>query len=120
MSLYEQLGGDPAISAALDRFYGKVLADPTVSVYFERVDVERVKAAQRAFLAMAFGGPNNYGGRDLRTAHAATRARGLDEKDYEAFMTHFRDTLVELGVAEPQIAEVMAIADTGKDDVLGR
>lgn len=120
MSLYEQLGGDGSISAALDHFYGKVLADPTVSIYFEHVDVERVKARQRDFLAMAFGGPNDYHGRDLRAAHARARAHGLDEEAYETFMGHFRDTLTELGVAEPQIEEVMAIADTGKDDVLGR
>lgn len=120
MSLYDQLGGAPAISVALDRFYEKVLADPVVSVYFDRVDVDRVKERQRAFLAMAFGGPDDYQGRDLRTAHAAPRARGLDEPGYEVFMGYFRDTLAELGVAEPQIDEAMAIADTGKDDVLGR
>lgn len=120
MSLYDQLGGGPAISAALDRFYDKVLADPTVNVYFHRVDVDRVKARQQAFLAMAFGGPDEYEGRDLRAAHAAARSRGLDEHGYDVFMGHFRDTLAELGVAAPQIDEVMAIADTGKDDVLGR
>jgi hemoglobin len=120
VSLYDQLGGDAAIAAALERFYEKVLADPTVSVFFDHVDVGRVKEQQRTFLAMAFGGPARYEGRDLRAAHAAPRARGLDEEGYEVFMGHFRDTLVELGVAGPQIAEVMAIADTGKDDVLGR
>ncbi len=35
-------------------------------------------------------------------------------------MGHFEDTLVELGVPDPQVAEVMAIADTGKAEVLGR
>lgn len=120
MSLYEQLGGDAAISAALDRFYEKVLGDPTVSVFFDRVDVDRVKERQRSFLAVAFGGPGTYRGRDLRTAHAASRARGLGPEQYEAFMGHFQATLEELGVPGPQIAEVMAIADTGRDDVLDR
>jgi hemoglobin len=120
MSLYDQLGGDTAISAALERFYEKVLADPTVSVFFERVDVARLKERQRSFFALAFGGPGTYEGRDLRVAHAAARARGLGEQQYEVFMGHFRDTLEELGVPEPQVTEVMAIADTGKDEVLGR
>jgi hypothetical protein len=35
-------------------------------------------------------------------------------------MGHFRTTLEQLGVDEPKVAEVMAIADTGKNDVLGR
>ncbi len=120
MSLYETLGGDEAIAAALDHFYVKVLADGRVSPYFENVDVERVKERQREFLAMAFGGPNDYAGRDLRTAHTRARNRGLDEEGYEVFMGHFRDTLTEFGVDGDVIAEVMAIADTGKDDVLGR
>jgi hemoglobin len=120
MSLYTRLGGDEAISAALDRFYVKVLDDPQVSHYFAGVDVERVKRRQRSFLAMAFGGPNDYQGRDLRTAHTRARRRGLDEDGYDTFMGHFRDTLEEFGVDDGAIAEVMAIADTGKDDVLGR
>jgi hemoglobin len=120
MSLYNDLGGDDAIKAALDRFYVKVLDDPRVSVYFDGLDVDRIKAKQLDFLAMAFGGPNRYDGRDLRRAHSLPRERGLDEEGYQVFMGHFRDTLDELDVPEPTIAEVMAIADTGKDDVLGR
>lgn len=120
MSLYDQLGGDAAITAALDRFYDKVLADPAVSLFFDDVDVDRVKRHQAAFLAMALGGSAEYQGRTLKAAHAAPRAKGLDEERYEVFMGHFEDTLVELGVPDPQVAEVMAIADTGKDDVLGR
>lgn len=120
MALYHDLGGDAAIALALDRFYDKVLADPQVSVYFEQVDVARVKAGQQDFLAMAFGGPDRYTGRDLRAVHAGARANGLDETGYEVFMEHFRTTLGELGVDEGRIAEVMAIAHTGKDDVLGR
>jgi hemoglobin len=120
MSLYDDLGGDDAISAALDQFYVKVLDDPRVSVYFDGLDVERIKAKQLDFLAMAFGGPDRYNGRDLRTAHHLPRERGLDEEGYQVFMGHFRTTLEQLGVDEPKVAEVMAIADTGKDDVLGR
>jgi hemoglobin len=120
MSLYTDLGGDEAITAALDRFYEKVLADPEVRGFFDDVNVDRVKAKQRDFLAMAFGGPDRYDGRDLRRAHASARAKGLDEPRYKVFMGHFRATLEEFGVEQSLIEQVMAIADTGKDDVLGR
>lgn len=120
MALYEELGGDEAITVALDRFYEKVLADPKVSIYFEDVDVDRVKRHQRAFLAMAFGGPNTYQGRTLEAAHRSARERGLDEDGYEVFMGHFHDTLEELGVDAAKIDDVMAIAHTGKNDVLAR
>ena len=62
MALYEELGGEAAISAALDRFYPKFLADPMMSPYFKDVDMVRLKGMAEAFLAMAVGGPNNYTG----------------------------------------------------------
>jgi hemoglobin len=114
MSLHAELGGDEAIALALDRFYEKVLADARVSGYFDGLDLERLKSRQRDFLAMAFGGPDRYDGRDLRAAHARPRQLGLDDQDYDVFMGHFHDTLAELGVPGDKIQEVMAIAHTAR------
>lgn len=119
MSLHADLGGDEAIVMALDRFYEKVLTDARLSPFFDGLNVDRIKARQKDFLAMAFGGPNRYEGRNLHDAHGRARQQGLDEEGYDAFMSHFRDTLEELGVPKTKIEEVMAIAHTGKDDVLG-
>lgn len=121
MSLYEELGGAPAIKAALDHFYDKkVLTDDRISGYFERVNVENLKQIQASFFAMALGGPNEYAGRDIKTAHELPRRQGLNEEHYQVFMDHFADTLTEFGVPQAKIDEVMAIADTGKDEVLDR
>lgn len=120
MSLYEDLGGDPAVQMALDHFYRKVMDDSRVNRYFQDVPLDELKGKQRTFLTMAFGGPNAYDGRDLRAGHAGPRARGLDEEGFEVFMAHFRATLEELGVGEDHVAEVMAIAYSGRDDVLNR
>lgn len=120
MSLYDDLGGPPAIAAALDHFYDRVLADERINGYFARVNIDRLKSTQAAFFAMALGGGGEYGGRDLRKAHALPRKQGLDEEHYDVFMGHFEETLAGLGVPGPMIAEVMAIAHTGKDDVLDR
>jgi hemoglobin len=118
MSLYTDLGGAPAIAGALDHFYEKVLADDRISGYFTSVKLDRLKKRQASFLAMALGGPNEYSGLDLRSAHELPRSQGLDEEHYHVFMGHFEDTLAELGVPEAMIDEVMAIAHTGKEDVL--
>lgn len=74
ISLYDRLGGAPAIQAATELFYRKVSADPLLSYYFDEVDMDRQVAKQTAFLTMALGGPNEYCGRDLRNAHAACPA----------------------------------------------
>jgi hemoglobin len=120
MSLYREIGGEQAIQTALDRFYEKVLVDPRLSGFFEGLDVERVKRRQKAFLTMAFGGPNHYDGRDLRTAHRRAVERGLTEVVYEVFMGHFRTTLEELDVPRPKIQQIMEIAEGGRHDVLNR
>jgi hemoglobin len=120
MSLYQELGGAAALQMALDHFYKKVLADPRLSGYFDDVSLDQLKVKQRAFFAMAFGGPNEYEGRGLRAAHARSRRAGLDEAHFELFMGHFRSTLEELGVGEDHVSQVMEIAYSGKDDVLAR
>ncbi len=40
-SLYERLGGEPAVNAAVDIFYRKVLADTRISRFFETADMEK-------------------------------------------------------------------------------
>ena len=56
-TLYEQLGGQPAVDAAVDLFYRKVLTDDRISRFFVDVDMDKQIAKQKAFLTMVFGGP---------------------------------------------------------------
>src|SRR5687767_4017886 len=83
-TLFNQLGGAAAVDAAVDIFYRKVLIDDRVSHFFDAVDMDRQRAKQKAFLTMAFGGPNNYAGRDLRTGHAHLVTMGLDDSHVNA------------------------------------
>jgi hemoglobin len=55
-SVYDEIGGADSVSAAVQHFYEKVLADPTLASYFEGIDVPKLKAHQRAFIAAALGG----------------------------------------------------------------
>ena len=116
-SLYERLGGEAAVNAAVDIFYRKVLADDRISHFFDTVDMETQAAKQKAFLTMAFGGPNNYTGKDLREGHKHMK---LDDTHFDAVVENLAATLTELGVPESDIAEVAGIADSVKDDVLNR
>ncbi len=118
MSLYRQLGGGEAIQVALDLFYGKVMADPRVSGFFDGMDMERIKLKQMAFLTMAFGGPDAYDGRTLRAAHRRPLEQGLDEKRFEIYMDLFRETLDELGVPDELAGQVMDVACGHRGDVL--
>ena len=41
MSLYDQIGGDAAVNAAVDIFYRKVLSDDRIKQFFDGVDMDR-------------------------------------------------------------------------------
>ena len=114
-TLYDKLGGEAAVNEAVDIFYRKVLSDPTISGFFDSVDMDDQAAKQKAFLTMAFGGPNGYSGKALREAH-----QGMDLTDdhFNAVAGHLQGTLEELNVPEDLIGEVMSIAASTHDDVL--
>jgi len=69
-TLYERIGGEPAVNAAVELFYRKVLGDYRINRFFNNSDMDTQIAKQKAFFTMAFGGPNNYTGKDMRNAHA--------------------------------------------------
>lgn len=115
-TLYERIGGEAAVDLAVDVFYRKVLADSRISQYFDSVDMDRQRAKQKAFLTFAFGGPNAYTGREMRTVHAGMK---LTPADFDAVMENLGATLKELKVPDELIAEAAGIALSVKDDVLG-
>ena len=119
-SLYDRLGGDAAVNAAVDIFYRKVLGDPFVTPFFEGVDMAKQANKQKAFLTLAFGGPNSYSGKDMREGHKHLVKQGLNEAHFEHILVHLRSTLAELGVAEALIQEVAAVAESTRADVLDR
>ncbi|TAL45212.1 MAG: group 1 truncated hemoglobin [Methylovulum sp.] len=119
-TLFEQLGGAAAVDAAVDIFYRKVLADYRINRFFDNVDMEQQAAKQKAFLTMAFGGPHNYTGEDMRKGHERLVRMGLDDSHFDAVMEHLGGTLQELNVPEALIAQVAAIAESTRNDVLGR
>lgn len=119
-SLYDQLGGEAAVDAAVDIFYRRVLNDHRINRFFDNVDMEEQAAKQKAFLTMAFGGPNNYTGADMRQAHAKLVKKGLDDSHFDAVMEHLSGTLEELNVPQDLIDQVAAIAESTREDVLGR
>lgn len=120
-SLYDQLGGEAAVNAAVDIFYRKVLSDYRINRFFDHSDMEKQAVKQKAFLSMAFGGPNNYTGTDMRQAHAhLVKNLGLDDSHFDAVMEHLTATLQELNVPENLVAQVANITESTREDVLNR
>jgi hemoglobin len=119
-TLYEQLGGEPAVEAAVDVFYRKVLSDDRISRFFDDIDMDQQAAKQKAFLTLVLGGPAQYTGKAMREGHAHLVARGLNDSHVDAVVELLGATLKELGVGDAQIAQVAALANSVRDDVLNR
>ena len=116
-SIYFRLGGQPAVDAAVELFYKKVLADKSANHLFEGINLDKQRAKQKQFLAAACGGPVPYTGKDLRKAH---RNLDLKESDFNAIAGHLQATLKELMIPDKLIGEVMAVAASTKDEVLDK
>jgi hemoglobin len=120
-SLYERIGGEAAVMAAVEIFYKKVLADDLTRRFFEALDMPAQIRKQVAFMSWAFGGPTEYKGRPLREAHAKLVGdKGLSDLHFAAVARHLEDTLRELGVEQALIAEALGIVGSVKNEVLNR
>jgi len=103
MSIYDEIGGSAAVSAAVDQFYQRVIADPILAGYFEGTDMKRLKGHQRAFIAAAIGGPEPYLGRNMAEAHARL---DISESDFDRVVGHLVATLDALGVPTATIGKI--------------
>lgn len=120
-SLYERLGGAPAIEAAVEVFYERLLADTRVNRFFTGVDLDRQRSHQVRFLSYAFGGLPNYNGLSMQTAHRRlVEEQGLDDSHFDAVIENLTATLNQLGVPEPMVLEAVILAESTRSQVLGR
>lgn len=119
-TLYEKIGGEPAVDAATKLFYDKVLADARIKHFFNDLDMDEQIEKQKLFLTMAFGGPNTYSGKNMRAAHSHLLSRGLDDEHVDAVIELLGGTLAELGVPTDLISQVAEIAESVREPILGR
>ena len=120
-SIFEKIGGEDAIGAAVDLFYKKVLADDRISHFFEHTDMQKQAMHQKRFFAYALGGLPNYPGQSLRDAHKhLVEEQGLNDTHFDAVIENLGAALTELGVNEELIIEAAGVVQSVRDDVLNR
>jgi hemoglobin len=96
-SLFDELGGAPALLRIIDRFVDRVFDDVMIGYLFSRADRARVKQKEFEHAAAHLGAPIAYSGRPIDAVHRPHRIRGGQ------FMRRVRileETLVELGAPE--------------------
>jgi len=105
VSIYEAIGGEQALTAVVDDFYVRVLADPQLAGFFAGANMPKLKGRQVEFFAAALGGPDIYDGASMRQAHAG---RGIGQADFDKVAFHLTGALADAGVPAGTIAQIAA------------
>ena len=118
--LYDLIGGKQTVWAATESFYRRVLADESIRHFFKRTDMAHLLAGQSMFISLLLGGRVVYTGKDIAAAHSQSRAQGLNDTHFDAFLKHFRAALEEVGVKADKAEKVMKLLESKRGAVLNR
>jgi hemoglobin len=116
-SLYERLGGQPAIVAVVDDFVGNVAKDKRIKGFFAHTDIANLKTKLVEQICAATGGPCTYTGRDMKTVHADL---GIRSRDFDALVEDLGKTLKKFKVPKKEQRELVAILAPMKKDIVTR
>lgn len=110
-SLYQRLGGMPAIQAVVDDFVGRILADERVNKFFAHAasdpeNARAYKAKLADFICQGTGGPCKYTGANMFAAH---KGRGVTEAAFNAVVSDLVETLDKLQVPEKEKSQLLGI-----------
>jgi hemoglobin len=103
-SLYDRLGGLPAITVVVDEFVGRTTSDPRIKERFFNTDAVNLKRLLTEFVCMATGGPCKYSGRDMASSHA-----GMDlvDEEFTALVENLIGALDKYKVPEQEKGELL-------------
>jgi hemoglobin len=116
-SLYERLGGYPAISAVVDDFIKNVAADRRINGFFAHTDIPPFRQKLIDFICVGTGGPCIYGGRDMKTAHAGM---GVRNRDFNALVQDLGRSLNKFKVPAREQKDLVAILGPMRRDIVTR
>ena len=116
-SLYDRLGGKPAITAVVDDFTARVAADRRINRFFANSDIPSFKAKLVDQICEASGGPCKYTGKDMKTAHAGM---GVTDADFNALVEDLVATLDKFKVPEKEKGELLGALGPMRKDIVAR
>src|SRR3954468_14065624 len=103
-SLYDRLGGQPAITAVVAEFVANTTTDPRIMDRFFNTDAENLKAKLVEFVSVAAGGPVKYTGKSMEDVHA-----GMDlvEDEFNALVEDLVKAMDKFKVPDKEKNEVL-------------
>jgi hemoglobin len=116
-SLYDRLGGEPAITAVVDDFLANVVADNRINAFFANADPKNLRAKLIEQICAATGGPCTYTGKDMVTVHTGMN---ITEADFNALVEDLVKSLDKFKVPEAEKNELLGALGGMKGDIVGK
>ncbi|SPA32624.1 Hemin transporter (fragment) [Cupriavidus taiwanensis] len=116
-SLYDRLGGMPAITAVVDDFVGNLATDPRIKPKFANADMPRLKTRLVEQICAGSGGPCTYSGRDMKTAHAGM---AISNDEFDALVDDLVKSLNKFKVPAREQKELLGILGPMRQDIVSR
>jgi hemoglobin len=110
-TLYERLGGQPAIQAVANNLVDRILTDNRVNPWFKHAagspeNTAAYKAKLAEFLCQSTAGPCHYTGVDMSAAH---HGRAVTAAAFDAVVEDLVAVLDQLKVAPQEKKDVLAL-----------
>jgi hemoglobin len=115
-SLYDRLGGQPAITAVVDDFIGNVASDNRINARFAKANIPRLKQRLVELISSGTGGNVTYTGRDMRSAHDGMF---ITDADFDALVEDLVKSLDSFKVPEKEKGELLGILGPMKPQIVG-
>ncbi len=114
-SLFDRLGGKGAITAVVDEFVNRIVADPRVNGRFASTDVKRFKMLNVELVCEATGGPCKYSGRNMKKTHNGMR---ISQAEFDIVAGHLAATLKKFKVPKQESQELLGIIGSLRKDIV--
>jgi len=134
-TLFERLGGEQGIATIVNDFVPRALADPRVNWERKGVkaggflgvrqhsvewkpdsgNVDKLKKHLAEFLALATGGPAQYGGGEMKNVHKGMQ---IANAEFDAAVGDLKATLDKLQIATADQKELLAIIESTRPQVV--
>jgi hemoglobin len=116
-SLYDRLGGKPAIQAVVDDFIGNVANDGRINKRFAGANIPRLKTMLVDQICEASGGPCKYTGQNMKVAHAGMK---ITDTEFGALVDDLVKSLDKFKVPAQEKSDLLTALGSMKGDVVGQ
>jgi len=116
-SLYDRLGGKPAITAVVDDFIGNVAADARINQRFADANIPRLKTMLVDQICEASGGPCAYTGKNMVDAH---KGMGIRDHEFNALVEDLVKSLDKFKVDAKEKNELLTALGGMKPQITGQ